>query len=59
MADDTLKPTAWEDNACHSTGENLPGPSERVIQEGPDDRQDQTVRGGVVRKVTQQAQKAD
>ena len=59
MADATPKHTAWEDNACHSTGKNLPGPSEGVIQEGADDRRDQTVRGGVVRKVTQQAQEAD
>ena len=43
MADDTLKPTAWEDNACHSTGRNLPGPGERVRQEGADDGRDQVV----------------
>ena len=26
----TPKPTAWEDNACHSTGKNLLGPGEGV-----------------------------
>ena len=26
----TPKPTAWEDNACYSTGKNLPGLGERV-----------------------------
>ena len=55
----TPKPTAWEDKACHSTGKNLPGPGERVRQEGADDGRDQAVQGGVVRKVTQQAQEAD
>ena len=59
MAVATPKPTAWEDNACHSTGKNLPGPGERVRQEGADDGRDQAVQGGVVRKVTQQAQEAD
>ena len=37
VADDTPKPTAWEDNACHSTGKNLPGPGEGVSQVGADD----------------------
>ena len=37
MAVATPKPTAWEDNACHSTGKNLPGPGERVREEGADD----------------------
>ena len=59
MADDTPKPMAWEDTACHSTGKSLPGPGKRVRQDGADDGRDQAVRGGVVRKVTQQAQKAD
>ena len=59
VADDTPKPTAWEDNACHSTGKNLPGPGERVRQEGADDGRDQAVRGGAAQEVIQQVQEAD
>ena len=59
MADDTPKPMAWEDNECHSTSKNLPGPGERVRQKGVDDGRDQAVQGGAAREVTQQAQEAD